>query len=220
MKESIIKQMTQIVRDVMTSFTDDFYKYDMADLQDYDGRFVWVVGSSHTNLAKIGEEYLNKMLESEIALYHLLQGDMTIDAVLYLKYKGDLVFYYDGENLVRIAWDEAERIWGAVRDWALFTWQVKNKKELPSNFKIPVHLCNCRERIKRLLQSERASNLMDELKRRRNGIKANHTDCVNIYVEGDDSLYFERVYVDDNGERRCSLNGGIIYYSGCWHTHT
>ena len=176
MEQRIIDQMENIVKDVMESFQDDFYKYDKTYLQKYDERFIWVVGKSHTHLARIGEEYLSEQLKNETALYCLLQKNTTIDAVIYMKDERDLVFYYDGNCLDRITFDVAEKIWGAIKSWALFSWQAQNKKELPSNFKIPVHLCACREQIKNLLKSEKASNLLDELRRRRNGIKVSATD--------------------------------------------
>lgn len=221
MKEKIIKQMTEIVRDHMKSFTDDFYKYDMEALKDYDERFIWQVAPSHTHLSKIGESYLMKMADSEEGIYSLCQRTQTPDAVLnYLWGEDELVFYYDGEMLNQITLMEAQRIWETVRSWVLFAWQQKNGKELPNNFKIPVHFVMCGKIIKSFLKDPvKSANLLSELKRRRNGSKVNHTDMVNVYVESQDSLYFERGYTI-NGEYRRSLNGGIIYYNGAWHTHT
>lgn len=222
MKESIIKQMTEVVRDVMTNFTDDFYKYDMEALKDYDGRFVWIVAPMHTHLCKIGEEYLMDTLRSEEGVYAVCQRNTTNDFYLYSKdrlYEDEIVFYYDGDKMEQISFEEAKRIWEAVRSWALFMWQTQNEKELPTNFKIPVHFIMCGKIIRKLLESEKAANLLEEISRRRNGMKVNHTDCVNIYVETLDSLYFEKI-CKLNGESHRLLNGGIIYYNGKWHTHT
>lgn len=221
MKEAIIKQMTEIVRDTMRMFTDDFYKYDLNALKDYDERFIWQVAPSHTHLSKIGEQYLTEMLGTEEGVFAMCQRNTTPDAVLnYMWGDEELVYYYDGDMLRQITLHEAQHIWEAVRSWALFMWQVQNKKELPNDFKIPVHMNGSRKMILELLHdTEKSSNLMEALKSRRGGIKFNASEKVEIYVESPTSLYFERGYMY-KGDYRRGLNGGIIFYNGKWHTHT
>lgn len=221
MKREIIKQMTEIVRDTMRMFTDDFYKYDLNSLENYEERFIWQVAPSHTHLSKIGEQYLTEMLGTEEGVFAMCQRNTTPDAVLhYMWGDEELVYYYDGDMLRQITLHEAQHIWEAVRSWALFMWQVQNKRELPNDFKIPVHLNGSRKFILELLHdTEKSANLMEALKSRRGGIKFNASEKVEIYVESPTSLYFERGYMY-KGDYRRGLNGGILFYNGKWHTHT
>lgn len=58
MNNSIIKQMSDIVAEVMTSFQSDFEQYDKQYIEKAEAcqfPMIWMVGTSHTYLLKLGE---------------------------------------------------------------------------------------------------------------------------------------------------------------------
>ena len=222
MKEKIIKQMAEIVRDTMKSFQSDFYQYDMDVLKEYDEAFLWFVGESHTHLAKIGEAYLSNITSSEHGLFAILQRNTTADAVIGYNDPNELVFYYDGTDLVKISREEASHLWKAVRSFALYTWTLHNGM-LPDNFRIPIKfgcsLSYVKEQLR--LNAETNANLLEIFHRLRTYRKINSTHRLEIYKDFEEhSFTFAFMYKNENGEERCGLNGGIIYYSGKWNIHT
>ena len=223
MKQEIINQMQKIVDAKMEAYKSDFEVHDMNSMEDYDERFIWLVGRTHTHFIKLGEKYLTDSLKDERALYAMCQGNTYADVVISgsgMSYSDDELYYYDGDELTQIEMREAQNIWKAIKLWALWMWKVQNgMKPLPSDFKIRMSFIGCRKTIYNLLHSEKASNLLEILKCRRSGFKNCATDCVRVYVESENSLYFERgYYFEDNW--KCTLNGGILYYNGKWNTHT
>lgn len=227
MKERIIKQMTEVVRDVMTNFQSDFYKYDMEALENYDERFLWFVAPSHTHLAKIGEQYLSDIVDlSEEGLYAVLQRNTTPDACVNSLSKDDLVFYYDGDQMTQITIEEAKHLWEAVRSWSLYSWQLQNGMcALPNDFTIPLELSCSFAYLKDQLKYAReigTSTLVDALKRFKHYQKINSTHkCVIGKDFSQHSFTFAFIYTDSKtGEEKCSLNGGLLYYDGKWNTHT
>ena len=207
----------------MENFYSDFYEHDMKSMKDYDERFIWIVGRSHTHFIKLGEKYLTDAMKDEYCLYAMCQGNTYADAIIFgggMTYMDDRVHYYDGDELMEIEMREAQNIWKAVREWALWIWKTQNgMKPLPSDFKIRMSFVECGKRIYNLLHSEKASNLLEMLKWRRSGFKNCASDCIKVYVESENSLYFERGHYSDDGWK-CTLNGGILYYDGKWNTHT
>ena len=141
MKAEIIKQMTEVVRDIMTSFQSDFEQYDMAALDGYDGKFLWFVAPSHTHLALIDEHHLYEQMcepSGERFIYSLLQGNATPDCCMAMGQKDELVFYCDGEKMDQITCEEAQHIWKAIKDFTLFQWQIKTGRPLPENMRVPI----------------------------------------------------------------------------------
>ena len=226
MKETIIKQMNEVVRDMMTSFQTDFTKYDMELLENYDERFLWFVAPSHTHLARIGESYLSEIVSNEDGLYAAVKRNLTADVCLGADSNEELVFYYDGDKLERITREEARHLWNAVRSWFLHSWQVQNgMRELPDNFTIPVKF-NCslsyvKEQL-RFAQEIGTTSLIEALKRFRNYNKINSSHRCEIGRDFvDHSFTFAFVYNDSKtGEKKCNLCGGLIFYDGKWNTHT
>lgn len=205
----------------MTAFSSDFYEHDMKSLNDYDEPFLWVLGKSHTHLIRLGEKYFTDSMENEAVIYAMCQNNTYGDAVTWCIPKDDKVFYYDGGELIQIDADEASHIWKAVKSWALWSWRCKNgMMALPTNFKTPIRFGNgTREKILEILHGENASNLLDEMRHKRGGFKRCASDHVTIYFEDYTSLYFVRGFYD-SGEFVRTLNGGILFYNGRWHTHT
>ena len=224
MKEQIIKQMTNVVRDLMTSFQNDFFKYDMDLLENYDGKFLWFVGSAHTHLARIDEQHLYDMMckpSGERFIYALLQRNNTNDSCLTVLVN-DAIFYYDGDRMARITHDEACRIWKAIKDFALFQWVVKTGKPLPKSMKVPIKFNCSLSYVKEQLRfsAENGYNLLEQLKHFRHYIKLNSSHA--IYIGRDSanhSFTFASCYEED-GDSHCSTNGGLIFYDGKWSIHT
>lgn len=226
MKQEIIKQMNQVVADVMTSFQSDFHKYDMELLENYDERFLWFVAPSHTHLARIGENHLNEIVSTEEGLYAVVKRNVTADVCLAVDNSEELVFYYDGDKLEKVTRVEAKRLWEAVRSWSLYSWQLQNGMcALPNDFTIPLELSCSFAYLKDQLKYAReigTTTLVDTLKRFKHYQKINSTHkCVIGKDFSQHSFTFAFIYTDSRtGEEKCSLNGGLLYYDGKWHTHT
>lgn len=225
MKEKIIKQMTEVVRDIMTSFQSDFYKYDMEILDGYDGKFLWFVAPSHTHIAKIDEHYMHDELckpYGERFVYALLQNNTTADCCTAIDTDKELAFYYDGEQMVQVFHVEAHRIWKAIKDYTLFEWRMMTGKQLPETMNIPIKFICSLSYVKEQLRfnKEIGGNLIEQLRHFRNYMKLNSTHVIEIGRDfADHSFNFASVYYED-GEKKCSINGGLIYYDGKWNTHT
>ena len=226
MKECIIKQMTEVVRDIMTSFQSDFYKYDMEELENYDERFLWFVAPTHTHLAKIGENHLARLAKSEEFAYAVLQHSMTADACLWNHDKDELVFYYDGGKMEKITHEEAVRLWGISRSWSLYSWRLQNgMRSLPGDLTIPLEFSCGTDYLKEQMKYANeigSRTLVDALKRFKHYRKINSTHkCVIGRDFSEHSFTFAFIYTDSKtGEEKCGLNGGLLFYSGQWHTHT
>ena len=226
MKQEIIKQMTQVVADVMTSFQSDFHKYDMELLENYDERFLWFVAPSHMHLARIGENYLNEIVNTEEELYAVVKRNMTADVCLAIDNSKELVFYYDGNKLEKVTRMEAKRLWEAIRSWLLHNWQIQNGMcAIPSDFTIPIKF-NCslsylKEQL-RYAKEIGTTTLMDAFKRFRTYNKINSTHKCEIGRDfADRSFTFAFSYNDSKtGEEKYSLCGGLIFYDGKWNVHT
>ncbi len=224
MKAEIIKQMAEVVRNTMTSFQSDFYKYDMEILDGYDGKFLWFVAPSHTHLARIDEHYLHEELckpYGERLVYAILQGNTTADACLSVNTR-DTIFYYDGDEMVQIDHDEASRVWKAIKDFTLFHWTVKSGKPLPKKMTVPIKFVCPLAYVKEQLRFSAANgyNLLEKLRNFRNHIKLNSTHVIEIGRDfADRSFTFASCYTE-NGEEKCGLNGGLIFNGERWNTHT
>ena len=141
MNGTIIKQMSQIVRDVMQSNQSDFTDYDVKSLSDYDGSFIWFVHPSHTYLCKLSHKVLSEMVETETGLYQVLQRNTSPDAYLSETVcgKDTMLFLYDGAKLTQISLEFAKGYWAGLREWVLLQWQAYNgMTELPTDFSIPI----------------------------------------------------------------------------------
>lgn len=142
MKESIIKQMSEIVRDIMRSNQTDFTEYDLKSLADYDGVFLWLVHPYHTHLLLLDHKNLAKMVESEAGLYMFCQRNTWEDACLNEMNCGKetRLFLYDGGNeLAPVSLYFAKGYWEGLRDWTLFQWQAYHGIEpIPTDFNIPI----------------------------------------------------------------------------------
>ena len=224
MKQAIIDKMAAIVEETMTSYKSDFYEHDMNSLQNYDGRFVWQIGNSHTFLSKMGDEYMDKLFSTEEGVYAVAQRNTSPDASLnYNGWGDDAVYYYDGgDELVEISKDEGLRIWNAIRSFAIFQWENRTKKTFPTKFKKKIKLCCSISYLKEQLafSDSIGGNLREQLHWKREGIMVNSTHVIHLHSDfAEHSFFFDNIYQID-GETKSGLCGGIIYYNGKWNTHT
>lgn len=224
MKENIIKQMTQVVLDIMTGFEDDFYKYDMELLDNYDGKFLWFVAPTHAHLARIDEQHLHELMckpSGERFIYALLQNNSTADVCLAVN-TNDIVFYYDGDKMFQITHDEARHIWKAIKDFTFFQWTVRTGKPLPKSMRVPIKFNCSLSYVKEQLRfsAENGYNLLEKLKHFRSYMKLNSSHAIHIGRDfAEHSFTFASCYAED-GDTHCCLNGGLIFYGGKWSVHT
>ncbi|CDB10892.1 putative uncharacterized protein [Bacteroides sp. CAG:633] len=94
----------------------DFEKYDVAQLQDTDEPFLWMVREHGTSLALIGPTQMDKMFRSESWRIALMRNPLdAIANILYWNDETAKCFYWSGFELCRIEKDELgiiyQRIW-------------------------------------------------------------------------------------------------------------
>lgn len=94
----------------------DFEKYDVAQLQDTDEPFLWMVREHGTSLALIGPTQMDKMFHSESWRIALMKNPLdAIANILYWNDETAKCFYWSGFELCRIEKDELgiiyQRIW-------------------------------------------------------------------------------------------------------------
>lgn len=153
MKESIIKQMSDLVDRIMVANQTDFTKYDVEALDGYDGRFFWFVAPYHTRLCKVSHQELSRMVESEIGLYLFIQHSTSMDSCLDCHTADEQVFMYDGAGLTQWGNESVRVYWESLRDWTLLQWQAYHGMEpLPSDFTIPIEFNGCEDYYKEQLE--------------------------------------------------------------------
>lgn len=81
----------------------DFEKYDVAQLQDTDEPFLWMVREHGTSLALIGPTQMDKMFHSESWRIALMKNPLdAIANILYWNDETAKYFYWSGYELCRI----------------------------------------------------------------------------------------------------------------------
>lgn len=217
MKESIIKQMSEIVRDIMRSNQTDFTEYDLKSLADYDGVFLWLVHPYHTHLLLLDHKNLAKMVESEAGLYMFCQRNTWEDACLNETNCGKetrLFLYNGGNELAPVSLGFAKGYWEGLRDWTLFQWQAYHGMEpIPTDFNIPIVFASEETEAEYEKQLEYASQHNDEslkncFERLRNRIKMGSDHYVRISQDYQErSFLFCHYYGGQPHD-----NGGIIFH--------
>lgn len=117
MNDTIIKQMRNIVSDVMTSFQSDFEKYDKPYIEKAEAHqfpMIWIVGTSHTYLLKLGG-YKELFFSNESVRLNYVQGDNGFDPYIDM-FKNDCIFLIVKDKVSKISVEQAQN---AVRDYVV-----------------------------------------------------------------------------------------------------
>lgn len=168
MNTSVIKQMSSIVADVMTSFQSDFENYDKSYIESAEAcqfPMIWIVGSSHTYLLKLGS-YKEKFFNNEAVRLNYVQGDDGFNAYLKM-FSDDHIFIIGKDKVSEVSLEQAKE---AVRDYvipAVKEWEKCNGT-LPKRCKVKIKLNNIPiSRLKQLIRDCEAHNdtsLIDAMK--------------------------------------------------------
>ncbi len=225
MKESIIKQMHEIVRDTMTNFQSDF-EADKKTLEDYDGRFFWSCAATHTRIFLIDAKHIMQWIEDRRGLYALLQGRFMPDYMTQVVANDEHLFYYDGESeyMTLISIQSAVGLWKVTKDAVIAHYTLMHgENSIPKSFKIPVKfVCSLgyvREQLK-FAEEIGTDSLKNLLHRFRNWAMLDDTHYIEVSKDfSERSFTFASISVKD-GEETCDMNGGILFYDGAWHMHT
>ena len=231
MKERIIKQMTEVVRDKMRQFQSDF-EHDKEVLEDYDGAFLWLCAPSHTYLSLISPEHIAEKISTDNGLYAILQNRFTADYCFAQTYEEDIVFYYDGKSncMEKITGAEARRIWQITKESAIFNYeQLHGDESVPTNFRVPVKVADgCGVKyLKEQLQfadSIGDKTLRNCLHRFQKWYKLNSTCRIVLYRDFCEHSFTFALLIGDGDKWKCVMNGGVIYQVikgvGSWSINT
>ena len=226
MKASIIKQMENIVKDLMTSFQSDFEKYDKNTLSDFDGEFWWCVRPNGTTLATVDYSLIN----NERFIYALMQNNTSLYCVATLNYNEQQLFRYSGvpyEQLVPVTKEELQQRYEDFKRFALETTTVEVPKRIKCRVLFPGN-AEDRARMRAYLkeQLQYADSIGDTTLRNKlhffhhcSQVCKDHVYYLNVdtFYGIERSFYFSECI---NGEHRS--NGGIIYDKDTkqWSRHT
>lgn len=212
MNNPIIKQMSNIVADVMTSFQSDFENYDKPYIEGAEAcqfPMIWIVGESHTYLLKLGS-YKKVFFNNESVRFIYVQGDNGFDAYLDM-FKKDSIFLIEKDKVTKVSWEQAKN---AVRDYVLPTvkeWESCNGI-LPKKCKVKIKFNNISiSKLKQMIRDCEAHNdtsLIDSLRRfhRYRQVASNHYIQVNYNPHYNEFGFCE--YINE----KSGLVGGIIFH--------
>ena len=227
MKASIIKQMENIVKDLMTSFQSDFEKYDKNTLSDFDGEFWWCVWQRATILATV--DY--SLIDTERFIYSLMQNNTILYCMTTISFCKERQFFrYSGvpyEHLVPVTKEELQQRFEDFKRFALEMTTVEVPKRIKCRVLFPV-VAEDRARMRAYLkeQLQYADSIGDTTLRNklhhfhhRIQVCKEHVYYLNVdtFYGMERSFYFSEHI---NGEYRS--NGGIIYNKDTkqWSRHT
>ena len=143
MKSDILNKMAEIVANTMTSFQSDFEQYDRPYIESGDAKFplIWIVGSSHTFLLRLGE-YKERFLGNERVRWAYINGDNTFDSYIdYYKHDNDKLFLITESAISEINISQAR---SAIQDYvrpAVHAW-IEQNGPLPKKTKVTVKIQN------------------------------------------------------------------------------
>ncbi len=212
MNEKIIKQMRNIVADVMTSFKTDFENYDRPYIeQATPDKFpmIWIVGTSHTHLLQLGE-FRNSFFEREDVRYRYAQGDDGLSAYLE-PLNNDRVFLITVEDVLPVTKKQAceairDMVLPVVNDW------VAQNGELPYDARMTLKFAGITfSKLKELIRDCEAHenhSLLKKLKglRKRMKLGADHFIQITYHSSYNEFTFCEYL----NGNTR--INGGIVFH--------
>lgn len=212
MNDTIIKQMRNIVSDVMTSFQSDFEKYDKPYIEKAEAHqfpMIWIVGTSHTYLLKLGG-YKELFFSNESVRLNYVQGDNGFDPYIDM-FKNDCIFLIVKDKVSKISVEQAQN---AVRDYvvpAVKEWK-KNNGSLPKKCKVKVKLNNISiSKLKQMIRECEAHNdtsLIDALRRfhRYRQVASDH------YIQVSYNPYYNEFGFCEYINGKTGLVGGIIFH--------
>lgn len=212
MNEKIIKQMCNIVADVMTSFQSDFENYDKPYIESAkESQFpmIWIVGKSHTYLLKLGN-YENKFFENEAVRLAYVQGDNGFDYYLEMS-SNDNIFLIEKKGVSKISVKQAENVANDFVCPAVAKWEQSNGP-LPKRCKVKVRLNNISiGALKQMIHECEAHgdvSLLRALKRFHNyrQISLDH------YIQVSYNSYYNEFAFCEFCNGKQGLVGGIIFH--------
>lgn len=209
---NIINAMSKIVAETMTSFQQDFEKYDREYIEKADSSkfpMIWVVGKTHTYLLTL-KEYEKNFAEKESVRFSYAQGGNPFS--IYLNsYGGDRIFLITSEEVSETTEKKAHEI---IRD--IITPIVENwKKEhgpLPTNFKIPLRFNNIKlSKLKDLIrdcEGHEGRSLLDELRSFRHYRRV----ATDQHIELSYSPSWNEFVFSEHINGKVGLVGGLVFH--------
>lgn len=100
-------KLEAIVLPQLKCFQDDLRVCDKKSLSNYKGRFLYGIRENGTNLVKLDSKSLIKGHPTKIAMTKELERSLYA-----LKYSNKKFYYFDGENINEINWEQLHTIYG------------------------------------------------------------------------------------------------------------
>lgn len=97
---AVIKKMENIVKRHVKHYKNDFYVYDLDMIKKYPGPFIWMTRETGTDFIPL----------------HYLKGSL-IDFYHYVKYTNKNFYYYNGNRLKKVSFDEMEKVVNKYKKW-------------------------------------------------------------------------------------------------------
>lgn len=213
MKVTLLKQMEQVVNDVMVRFLSDFHNGDKPRIMkaDFKFPFIWIVGKTHTYLLPLGH-YRDAFFYAESVRYDYIREHNPYSYYFESDYYADDYWFLATESgLQSINRDQAK---AAVLDYvtpAVQEWITENGP-LPVNTKVPVIIQGVTlTKLKELIAECRKHNddsLMNCLKRFHNYRRVASDQYIKVSYNSAWNEFSFSEYI--NGKP--GLAGGIIFH--------
>lgn len=209
MENHIIKQMDQIVNDVMAHFQSDYVKYDYPEIVNATPDkfpFIWSVRDTGTSLLRVGQ-YQNEFFQFESVRYEYAKGGEPFTPML--EYCNEEHLYLITENEIRkISKAQAKAV---IKDYVTPV-VVKWKQlfgPLPTSIKVTIQFSKALSfsKLKDLLRNNEDGSLIKAFRQLHswNRMSKDHVIKVNLV---NDNLF--RFYEYINGIR--GVDGAIEYH--------
>lgn len=101
------KKLEAIILPQLKSFKEDLKVYDRKILSNYKGKFLYGIRENGTNLIKLDSKSLIKSHSTKVATTKELERSLYA-----LKYSNKKFYYFDGENINEINWEQLHTIYG------------------------------------------------------------------------------------------------------------
>lgn len=226
MREQILKAMMNVVDEAMSFGKSDFYRYDLKTLASADEKepFLWSVRKNATTLLMMDMcEEMERLREKENYRFQFMHNPTVwVDNFAEVSQWSDNVFYYDGNELQKIATKVApafakdvfmpvvEKLKGYVNTHFAH-------KDGDYNAKVDVHFTSDAFRqVLKIARTDEGEELLKTLRRFRHYARCSRNHKISIACDFvNKSFYFQEVVADTY-----KMSGGIIYNGGHWTIHT
>ncbi len=206
--------MRNIVADVMTSFQSDFENHDRPYIESTAAKFsmLWVVGQSHTWLARLGE-YETDFNENVATRYEYSQSGLECyTAYIDYKHSDDKIFLITDNDVREISEYFAKEVIRDICIPVIEKWKALHGPLPKAKVKVKIHNISLSE-LKMLIQECREhgdDSLLECLKRFHSYRQLAESHIIDVYWQGKRGIKEFSFYETIDG--RNNLGGAIVFH--------